>query len=102
MSDVISSVPAAKYANARQSSSRTSTARVGAPLWRATKSTVSAKAVPQAYMASPAIAGLPRRLVQRVEVRHDPTAASAAAATAAASEPYSSNNRKITSSAPVI
>src|SRR2546425_12919016 len=55
------------------------------PLRSACRAKVNA--VPHPYMASAAIAGLPKRLVQRSDVRHEPTAASAAAASAAAAGP---------------
>jgi hypothetical protein len=46
-------------------------------------------------MAMLAVAGLTIRLVQRLDVRHDPTSASPAAASVAAAGPCSSNSRKI-------
>ena len=50
---------------------------------------------PATHMASAAIAGLPMRLLQRLEVRHDPTAASPTAASTAASGPWISSSRKM-------
>src|SRR5207237_6064102 len=58
------------------------------------------KAAPQPYIAIAAMVGLPMRLVQRFEVRKEPTAASAAAATVAAAGPGTSSNRKTNTSAP--
>src|SRR5205814_1895458 len=58
------------------------------------------KAAPQPYIAIAAMVGLPMRLVQRFEVRKEPTAASAAAAIVAAAGPWTSSNRKMNSSAP--
>src|SRR5882762_11137746 len=50
---------------------------------------------PVRNMATAAIAGLAMRLVQREEVRHDPTHASHAEATVAAAGPCISNSRKM-------
>ena len=50
---------------------------------------------PAPNMAMPAMAGLARRLVQRLDVRHEPTAASAAAASVAAAGPCMSSSRKM-------
>src|SRR5438477_12954133 len=58
------------------------------------------KAAPQPYIAIAAIVGLPMRLVQRFDVRKEPTAASVAAAIVAAAGPWTSSNRKMNSSAP--
>ena len=48
------------------------------------------------------MAGLPRRLVQRSEVRTEPAKPSAAAAIVAAAGPFISSTRKTKISAPVI
>src|SRR5256885_13689280 len=58
------------------------------------------KAAPQPYIAIAAMVGLPMRLVQRFEVRKEPTAASAAAAIGAAAGPWTSSNRKRNSPGP--
>src|SRR2546423_15334250 len=58
------------------------------------------KAAPQPYIAIAAMVGLPMRLVQRFEVRKEPTAASAAAAIVAAPGPGTGRNRKMNSSGP--
>ena len=61
------------------------------------------KAEAQASIASEAIAGVPMRLVQRLEVRHDATSPSQdAAARIAAAGPCTSSSRKMKISAPAI
>lgn len=49
-------------------------------------------------MASAAIAGLMRRLVQRLDVRYEPIAPSPAAASTAAAGPWTSSSRKMNTS----
>ena len=74
----------------------------GGPEFVATRSIPVAKTVPQAYMARPAMAGLPSRLVHRFEVLNEPKNPSAAAASVAAAGPFMSRIRKMKISAPVI
>ena len=51
--------------------------------------------MPALNIAAAAIAGLAMRLVQRLDVRHEPTSASPAAASVAAGGPYSSSRLKM-------
>src|SRR2546430_17653679 len=58
------------------------------------------KAAPQPYIAIAAMVGLPMRLVQRFEVRQEPTAASAAAGIGAAAGPWRGSKKKMKSPGP--
>ena len=51
--------------------------------------------LPLANIANEAMAGLPRRLVQRLEVRKEPTAPSVAAASVAAAVPCINSSKKM-------
>src|SRR5205085_12604553 len=56
---------------------------------------VRSSAEPAHAIATAAIAGLAMRLVQRLDVRHEPTSASPADASVAAAGPYSSSRLKM-------
>src|SRR5450830_9270 len=60
----------------------------------------ASKALAHTSMAIDAMAGVPILLVQRFEVRHDPTKPSRAAASTAGAAPYKSSTRKMKISPP--
>src|SRR6476659_3495566 len=90
---VMSAVLMRKYSSAEPVMASNSTAAFGNPSdWR--KLVAACKAAPAPSMAMLAVAGLMIRLVQRLEVRHEPTSPSPAAASVAAAGHCSGHRRK--------
>ncbi len=91
---VTSRVLMMKYANAKRMVADSSTGAMFQPRVR-TAASVASSSVPAQNIATAAIAGLTMRLVQRLDVRHDPTSASPVEASVAAAGPYSSSRLKM-------